>query len=70
MSKDIITLRDVRNEIRDLKEDLSEILKDHEVRLREGEGFRNRLYGTASVFTVFVSLAATWLWNKVFRAGG
>ena len=66
MSRDTVSLRDIQAAIRDLKLEISHVLDDHEERIRQSEAFRNRFYGVMGIFTAFMSLAATFIWNRIF----
>jgi len=67
MTRDTVSLRDIQQAIRELREELLEPIKDHERRLREHEAFRNRIYGIALLFATVPSLILNFIWNEVVR---
>lgn len=65
MARAIITLQDVYNVVNRLEDKMDTRLKEIERRQDDQDNFRNKTMGVLGVFSVFVNLAATWIWGKV-----
>lgn len=65
MSDEKITLRDIYKVVERVEDKMDARLKEVENDLDSVKAFQNRTLGIASVFATFVSLAATYIWNKI-----
>lgn len=61
-----VSQRDIYNAIKDLRTEILTELRDVRGDVEELKDFRSRFYGVMGVFTAFFSLAATFVWNKIF----
>jgi hypothetical protein len=65
MSKDTVSLRDIQSAITDLRKELLEPIRDHEVRIRSTEAFQNRVYGIALLFATVPSVVISYIVNSI-----
>jgi hypothetical protein len=62
-----ISLRDVYEVVNRLEEKFDERLADHEMRIRASERFINKALAIAGLGSAFVSLAASYIWEKIMK---
>ena len=67
MTRDAITLKDVYQIVERLEDKIDKRLSDMEARQERLEGFNNKALGVLSVVSIFINLAANWVWNKVIH---
>lgn len=71
MSEDRVTLRDVYDAINrmedNLKKEFNGRLTKVEKDIEDIKSFQNRFLGVMSILSLFLSAAATYIWNQVFN---
>jgi len=67
MTKDSVSLRDIYNAVNSLEDKLSKKMDKFDERLNILEAFRDRALGIMTVFTLFFSALASYVWKKVFN---
>ena len=65
MSKDTVSLRDIYDAIEKLEHRIGERFERIEGRVSIIEAFQNKALGVLTIVTAFISVAATYVWNKV-----
>jgi len=62
-----VTLKDVYDIANRIETKFDIKFDDHEKRLRVQENFQTRLMAMGGIFSAFVSLAATFVWQRIFQ---
>lgn len=65
MSEERVTLKDVYEVVNRIEDKMSQRIAETERRVDILESFQSRTLGVLSIITVFISLAATWVWGKI-----
>lgn len=63
--RDDVTLRDIYEAVNRLEDKFDKRLKDVEEDIDKLESFQNKALGVAAVLSSFISLIATFIWNKL-----
>lgn len=62
-----ITLKDVYDVVNRLEDKFDDRYSEIDARVTKLEGFQNKALGILTIATAFVSLAASYVWQKVFH---
>jgi hypothetical protein len=65
VSEERVTLKDVYEVVNRIEDKMSQRIAETERRVDILESFQSRTLGVLSIITVFISLAATWVWGKI-----
>lgn len=65
MSSEKITLRDIYDVVNRLEDKVDKRITNVEDDIKELKSFQSRAMGVASVMAAFVSLIATFIWNRI-----
>jgi hypothetical protein len=65
MNTEKITLRDIYDVVNRLEDKVDKRITTVESEIKEMKSFQNRVMGVASVMAAFVSLLATFIWNRI-----
>ena len=68
MAKDNVTLRDVYDAVNRIEDKLTKRIDIVEEDVDELQSFQNRILGIATVLSVFISGAATFVWEKITKS--
>ena len=68
MAKDNVTLRDVYDAVNRIEDKLTKRIDSVEEDVDELQSFQNRILGIATVLSVFISGAATFVWEKITKS--
>ena len=66
-SNDNVTLRDVYDAVNRIEDKLTKRIDNVEEDVNELQSFQNRILGIATVLSVFISGAATFVWQKITK---
>lgn len=65
MARDGVSLRDIYDAVNSLERKMSDRFDKVESRVNNLETFKDKTLGMVSVFTVFISLAVNFVWEKI-----
>lgn len=65
MTEDRVTLRDIYKAVERVEDKMDKRIEALEKEVDDLQSFQNRALGIISVASVFFSLAATFIWNKI-----
>lgn len=65
MAEDKVTLRDVYDAINRVESKYDRRLERIEQDIDQIKSFQNKVYGVVGILSIFVSAAASYIWNKL-----
>lgn len=68
MSNDIVSLRDIYSAIERLEDKIDKRVTPIERDVDDLKAYQNKAMGTLGVLSAFVSLAASYFWNKITKS--
>jgi len=68
MNEDKVTLRDIYDAVNRIEDKLTKRIDGIEEDVDELQSFQNRVLGISMALSVFISGAATFVWNKITKA--
>lgn len=66
-NKTDVTLKDVYDVVNRIEDKLTKRIEEAEQEIEELQNFQNRVLGISMALSVFISGAATFIWNKITK---